>query len=122
MSEPTQESTVRTTVDRAHLASMRERLDRYRQRHAAVLKKEQEKERIDQAEAETRKRLQELLEAEQAQQQNPTNSPSNHNNIPPQLLSNAFAMVSEKDAISWLKANNPEKPSSASSPSPSLSP
>ncbi|KAI9270801.1 hypothetical protein BDA99DRAFT_557596 [Phascolomyces articulosus] len=115
MSESTDQ--IAKTVDPAHLANMRDRLKQYRQRHAAVLKKERERERIVQAEAETRKRLQELLEAEQAQKKLQQNPPDPTSSIPQHFLSNAFAMVSEKDAINWLKAN--PNPSSNNSPSSS---
>ncbi|KAI8148396.1 hypothetical protein BJV82DRAFT_663777 [Fennellomyces sp. T-0311] len=92
-----------STVDPVHLADLRARLEQYRQRHSAVLKKELEQERIEHAEAETRKRLQALLEAEQ--QQPSTAAPAPSDATPSQFLSNAFAMVSEKDAIKWLKSN-----------------
>ncbi|KAI7878479.1 hypothetical protein K492DRAFT_196820 [Lichtheimia hyalospora FSU 10163] len=80
------------------LVAMRNRLDNYRLRNAAVLEREREQEKLKEAEAETRRQLEEehartLKEADQVP---PTSTVS--------PAPSPFAtMVTEKDAINWLK-------------------
>ncbi|CDS08769.1 hypothetical protein LRAMOSA10130 [Lichtheimia ramosa] len=83
------------------LVAMRNRLDNYRLRNAAVLEREREQEKLEEAEAETRRQLEEehARTLKEADQVHPTTV-----SISPAPAPAPFGtMVTEKDAIDWLK-------------------